>query len=67
MPPLEKLQRHGVESVRQRVANLSAYASLHPALTSVEALEDYLVSCFTDGEILLAPEDLVRIEEMMND
>lgn len=66
LPPFEKLQRHGVESVRQRVTNLSAYASLHPALASIEALEDYLVACFTDGEILLSPEQVKQIEDTMN-
>lgn len=65
-PPLEKLRRHGVESVRQRVMNLSAYASRHPALASIEALEDYLAACFTDDEILLAPEQVRMIEDTMN-
>ena len=69
-PPVEKLHRHGVESVRQRVMNLSEYvASMTDpadALKSPEALEEYLVEYFTDGEILLDEEDLhaiARIEE----
>ena len=65
-PPVEKLQRHGVESVRQRVLNLSEYVQsmAEPAaeLMSPEALEAYLVSFFTDGEILLTEEDLKKIE-----
>ena len=70
MPPVEKLQRHGVESVRQRVMNLSEYVTSMTdpadALKSPEALEEYLVEYFTDGEILLSEEDLhviARIEE----
>lgn len=65
-PPVEKLQRHGVESVRQRVMNLSEYVQsmAEPAaeLMSPETLESYLVSFFTDGEILLTEEDLKKIE-----
>ena len=61
-PPVEKLQRHGVESVRQRVMNLSEYVALmtepDDALKSPEALEKYLVGYFTDGDILLDENDL---------
>ena len=61
-PPVEKLQRHGVESVRQRVMNLSEYVALmtepDDALKSPEALEEYLVWYFTDGEIYLDENDL---------
>ena len=61
-PPEEKLRRHGVESVRQRVLNLSEYvASMtdpDDALKSPEALEEYLVGYFTDGEIVLDENDL---------
>jgi lipoate-protein ligase A len=61
-PPVEKLQRHGVESVRQRVVNLSEYvASMtepDDALKSPELLEAYLVRYFTDGEIQLVENDL---------
>ena len=61
-PPVEKLQRHGVESVRQRVLNLAEYvASMtdpDPALKSPEALEEYLVAYFTDDAICLTEEDL---------
>ena len=65
-PPVEKLQRHGVASVRQRVVNLSEYVQsmADPAaeLMSPEALETYLVNRFTDGEILLTEEDVIKIE-----
>ena len=65
-PPAEKLQRHGVESVRQRVMNLSEYVALmtesDDALKSPEALEEYLVGYFTDGEIVLNENDLEKIK-----
>ena len=61
-PPVEKLQRHGVESVRQRVMNLSEYVALmtepDDALKSPEALVKYLVGYFSDGEIHLDENDL---------
>ena len=66
MPPVEKLQRHGVESVRQRVMNLSEYVSAMqdpaPELKSPEALEEYLVRYFTDGVVMLADEDVEKIK-----
>ena len=69
-PPVEKLQRHGVESVRQRVMNLSEYVSQmsEPAaeLLSPEALERYLVKYFTDGEIFLTGADVENIELITN-
>ena len=65
-PPVEKLQRHGVESVRQRVMNLSEYVKgmAEPAaeLMSPESLEKYLVGYFTDGEICLSDSDVEKIE-----
>ena len=61
-PPVEKLHRHGVESVRQRVMNLSEYVALmtepDDALKSPEELEKYLVGYFSDGEIHLDDNDL---------
>lgn len=62
-PPVEKLQRHGVASVRQRVENLKMF--LDPArIASVEALADYLVAYFCDGEVQLTEEQVGIIEEM---
>ena len=79
-PPVEKLERHGVQSVRQRVKNLAELfaqnvmsaqtdpnvqvVKYHPALKSVEDLEKYIVDYFTDGEIHLSTEDVAEIEEM---
>lgn len=67
-PPVEKLERHGVASVRQRVMNISEIVagmpSPHEALLSVEALEEYLKEYFTDGEIILDPADVAEIERL---
>lgn len=63
-PPVEKLQRHGVESVRQRVMNLIEYKDVSPVLASAESLENHLVSWFTDGEIILTSDQIVEIEEI---
>lgn len=62
-PPVEKLERHGVASVRQRVANLKTILT-SSAATSVEALEDYVSRFFTDGCILLTEDDVTEIEKM---
>ena len=61
-PPVEKLQRHGVESVRQRVVNLEEYKDVHPVLESVETLEEHIVSAFTDGAVTLTAEQVGEIE-----
>ena len=59
-PPVEKLERHGIASVRQRVANLSELLGPSP-IGSVEELEDYIVRYFTDETIILADEDVEKI------
>ncbi len=66
-PPVEKLSRHGVESVRQRVANLSEFSSVSPVLETVESLQAYLVGYFTDGTLVLTPEQLREIEGMSHE
>jgi lipoic acid synthetase/lipoate-protein ligase A len=76
-PPVEKLERHGVQSVRQRVMNIAEILEqmsqpqgqqqgpqLHEALKSVEALEKYIVEYFTEGEIQLSLDDVTVIEDM---
>ena len=61
-PPVEKLQRHGVESVRQRVVNLEEYKDVHKVLESVEALEEHIVKAFTDQSVMLTQEQVNEIE-----
>ncbi len=60
-PPVEKLERHGVASVRQRVENLKEFID-PSAVASVEALEKYVVEWFCDGEVVLTEDDVKEIE-----
>ena len=61
-PPVEKLVRHGVASVRQRVENLKTY--LDPStIESIVVLEEHLVRYFCDDELVLDADDVRRIEE----
>ena len=62
-PPVEKLQRHGVASVRQRVTNLSDHLD-SSRIDSVEALENYLIDYFTDGETVLTTDDVAQIRRI---
>lgn len=60
-PPVEKLERHGIASVRQRVANLREYLG-GPDVAAVEEIEEYLTGWFCDGEIVLDENDVREIE-----
>lgn len=62
-PPVEKLERHGIASVRQRVANLSDRLQMS-VMSSVEDLEEYIVRYFTDEFQVLTMEQVVQIEEL---
>ena len=61
-PSEEKLGKHGVESVRQRVVNLK---SLGLALTPTE-LRRYFEDRFCDGELKLTAEDIEKITKFEN-
>lgn len=61
-PPVEKLERHGVASVRQRVENLKEYLDCN-IMHSVEELERYIVDYFCDGVIELCYENTDEIEK----
>ena len=62
-PPVEKLERHGVASVRQRVTNLSDHLDTS-RIASVEDLEDHIIRYFTDGTLYLTHDQVDRIEQM---
>lgn len=66
LPPADKLARHGVESVRQRVGNLSDYVEVagihHEAFASVDSLMEYVVNGFCDGMVELNDDDIRNIE-----
>ena len=59
-PTKAKLEKHGVQSVRQRVTNLS---DLGIGL-SVEELADYLTDAFCTGSVLLDASDIDRIKDI---
>lgn len=62
-PPVEKLARHAVRSVRNRVMNLDEV--LAPlGIASVGALEDYLLTYLTESEVMLSVEDVSEIENI---
>ncbi len=60
-PTREKLQKHGVESVRQRVVNLSSMPALQ-AIRTVEDMRDYLASCFATETVSLTDEEIRAID-----
>lgn len=62
-PPVEKLTRHGVASVRQRVGNLKDNLTIR-SIATVEDLERHVLEYFCDGEIILPPESVARIEAL---
>ena len=57
LPPVEKLRRHGVESVRQRVMNLNDVLPV-----GIDKLKEDIVRYFCDDEIVLT-DDEVRVIE----
>jgi len=61
LPPVEKLQRHGVESVRQRVMNLGEILPL-----SIEEIMKALVGHFCSDELILDDRQVSEIEAMEN-
>lgn len=63
-PPVEKLERHGVKSVRQRVRNLVEYKGVHQALSSPVELRKCIETYFTDGTIVLTQQDVDEIEKI---
>ena len=62
-PTREKLQKHGVESVRQRVVNLKELPATR-AIQSVEEMRDYLAACFATRTAQLTAEELRAVDEI---
>lgn len=61
-PPVEKLARHKVQSVRQRVRNL--VECLDPSMIpSAESLIDYILDYFCDETVTLTPNDTKLIDQ----
>jgi len=60
-PPKQKLEKHGIESVRQRVANLKELG----LMLSVEELKDYLANYFCgDQKRVLTATEIMSIEKI---
>ncbi len=58
-PPKQKLDRHGVESVRQRICLLKEFTE-RPFCEIIDTIKTQL----TTSTLLLTPEDISEIEEM---
>lgn len=61
-PSREKLSRHAVQSVRQRVVNLR---QIRPEVT-LDGVRSFLRDCFSDGSHMLTPQDVSAIENIEN-
>ena len=57
-PSREKLQKKGIESVRQRITLLKDYT----ALDSVESLKAFIRETLCEGERMLTASDVAAIE-----
>lgn len=62
-PTREKLRKHGVESVRQRVVNLRELPSAE-AIRTVEEMRDYLAACFATHTVSLTENELRAVDEI---
>lgn len=63
-PPVEKLARHGISSVRQRVANLTEFSAGTACSGSIGELAASLADWFGDGTVMLSADDVKKIEEI---
>jgi len=61
-PSREKLEKHGVQSVRQRVINLCECGARVPS--SMEALTDFLAQQLTSSSRGLTPDELAEIDRV---
>ena len=62
-PSAEKLAKHGVQSVRQRVANLSQYPAFEP-IGTIEALSSHLINALCTHTRDLTAEEITAIDEI---
>ncbi len=63
-PPEEKLSRHGIKSVRQRVANLAEFPAGMSGINSMADLMGRLAAFFGGDTVVLSDEDVRKIEEI---
>ena len=62
-PSVEKLSKHGVQSVRQRVANLSQYAAFD-RIGTINACSAHLINALCTRTRELIPEEIEAIDQM---
>ena len=62
-PSVEKLSKHGVQSVRQRVANLSQYAAFD-RIGTINAYSAHLIDALCARTRELTPEEIEAIDQM---
>ena len=62
-PSVEKLMKHGVKSVRQRVANLSQYAAFD-RIGTIEACSAHLISALCTHARDLSQEEISAIDQI---
>lgn len=62
-PSVEKLAKHGVKSVRQRVANLSQYAAFD-SIKTLDALNAHLIDALCAHARELSNEEIAAIDEI---
>ena len=62
-PTKEKLQKHGVESVRQRVANLADLPATEP-IHSIHDMQRYLAACLTTNDQRLTTNDIQAVDRI---
>ena len=62
-PSVEKLSKHGVQSVRQRVANLNQYAAFD-RIGTINACSAHLISALCARTRELTPEEIEAIDQM---
>lgn len=62
-PSVEKLSKHGVQSVRQRVANLNQYAAFD-RIGTINACSAHLINALCARTRELTPEEIEAIDQM---
>ena len=65
-PSVEKLAKHGVKSVRQRVANLTQYAAFD-SIQTIERFDAHLINALCARTRTLTREEIAAIDEIEKD
>jgi lipoyltransferase/lipoate-protein ligase len=65
-PSVEKLAKHGVKSVRQRVANLTQYAAFD-SIQTIERFDAHLINALCARTRTLTREEIAEIDEIEKD